>query len=326
MFSVHKQLEVQSCLASLETCEHSHTLYKTGTLLDWNRILGLALEQALLWYVATGTCANSVKTVLVRGVKSSPNAHTTFDIAVELDDDKQEFIEHIANDIFHELMGRNFMCTLGVDVPYTAVGGHGLQRHHDILGTFCASDDADFIGLSFVEVFLTKGSWNGPAVLKKKKMIRENFVNAGSMIKRQLLCVVTYKTLASGRFGHRAITWFLLSDGQWSLAFTRRLKSHRGALADALHSRIVAKVKPAKTVSGQAVYDLRAVLTELGYLGWTGPVAKRLKKSGVPGIKQLSFKKRGGVKKGQLKRRLIWTITAAGLKRATPHLKAKRKT
>ena len=143
------------------------------------------------------------------------------------------------------------------------------------------------------------------------------------MGKRQFLCVVSYKTQAPGSVTLVSMTWFVLMGEHWSLAFTGRLHTQRGQRSDSVYALVTSKVKPAKTIGGQAAYDLRAALRELGYKGWTGPVAARLKKRSVPGVRLQSFKARGGAKRGQQKRRSVWFITADGLKRAAPHLKVK---
>ena len=164
---LQKKEAVAECLQSLDPCEGWANLYKTGKLLSWCRILGLALEQALLWYVATGVCSNAVGLVLVRGVRRKSRSEP-FDIAVSLGVHQQQFIEQRAVAVFEELWRWRFMCAVGVDVPYTAMGGQGEQRRHDLLGTFCAGSSIGFTGVCTIETFLTQGAWNGDAVKKKR--------------------------------------------------------------------------------------------------------------------------------------------------------------
>ena len=120
---------------------------------------------------------------------------------------------------------------------------------------------------------------------------------------------------------HAATTWFLLDRAKkWDLVFEKKLKVPRGTAAIALYERLATKLK-----LGALGYDLRAVLKDLGHRGWSGPVAKRLQKAGVPGVRKSFAKKRGGAKKGKCKRRCSWFISSEGLKRAVcnRHLKAK---
>ena len=228
---VQKHNDVQSSLESLAVCENWRTLYKTGSLLNWNRVLGLALEQALLWFVATGTAALSVKSVLVRKVTQIPEGGASFCIAVELSEEQQWFIEDVANTLFQTLLDRNFMCTVGVDVPYTAVGGKGATRHHDILGTFCAGETVDFVGVSSIEVFLTKGSWTSAAVSKKKKETANNFTSAGPLVQRQMLCAVQYKETGHGLIGLGAEKAHCVLRVAYVIIATKVHKQRRNALS-----------------------------------------------------------------------------------------------
>ena len=321
-FCFQKMLDVRTRLGSLVACSDWESLYKTGTLLDWPRVIGFAVEQALLWFVVFGSACKSVELILISGVKRRPNG-PSFEIAVPLDVHHQAFIEDVADSIFAELLSRHFMCTIGVDVPYVTVGGQGSRRHHDILGTFCAGCGAEFVGLTAIEVHTTQGWLDSATVTSKKDVTLDNFKHAGPNIEHQLFCLVSYKRSPSGRLKKSGITWYRMVDSNFVPTFRQRLRNVDEDTCDQLCNRVLRKVTPRDTTSGQAVYDLRKVLDELGYSAWSGPVVTRLKHAKVKGIVRRCLKKRGGAKLGKNRRRYFWTITEAGLRKAMPHLKAK---
>ena len=321
---IRRYSELQQSLQSLTPRAGWAELFKTGKRLTMDRVLGLAVEQAFLVLFATGTLDDAVACILVAGVSMAQRARADdcFVVSIPLGRSQQTFVEQVVHAIFTTLSRRKFQCTGGVDAPYANFGGSGMARRHDLVGVFCAHDDAEVVGLTTIEIFTSHGSVKSKPARDKRAAVLKNFAHAGPDIHHRLFCLVRYRGHSS-QPEYVETVWQKLDGGAWIHIFKSQVEERGPSQLDAAYERLVGALTLVK-IKKRKAYVMERVLYALKYNSWSGQVARRLLALGVTGIFQHAIKgKAGGLKKKKQKKRLAWYITPAGLKAALPHLKVR---
>lgn len=154
-----------------------------GSALSIDRVLGLALEQALIFYLGCGSFSGSCSMVVFHNVTAGW-AHRA--VAVPLAISAQVFIHAIARRLFRFLVHMGFSA-VGADVPYRVYGG-AADGSSDLAGVFLEGGQGPRTGTASVELFITQGGLEGRAVSRKKEACKQKWEALGDFFQMFILC------------------------------------------------------------------------------------------------------------------------------------------